>query len=190
METFDDIEGKEVLSSDGNVMGEVIDFTYMENWQLEGIMVKINKKFAEDLGMDKPLLSSLKMKIKLEHVKSVSDSVVLKRSLDELYKYFEEDEFTEKLTSIIGLKISDSAGTKVGEVEDILIDTENWGTPSILAIIYKEVLEDLDMKKSLLSKTKIGISMEHVSDIGDVIMLDTTAGGLGDIIEKEPVKKV
>ncbi|MFO7991111.1 MAG: PRC-barrel domain-containing protein [Thermoplasmata archaeon] len=190
MKTYEELEGREVLSSDGNLMGAVDDFTLTEDRQMDGMVVKINKKVIDELGMDKPLLSSLKMEIKLEHIKSVSDKVILNKSLDELYKYFVEEEFATELTSLIGREISDSAGTNVGEVEDILMDTETWGTPSILAKLDNSVLEDLDMKKALLSKTKIGISMGHVSDIGDVVMLDTTAEDMGKIIEKEPVKKV
>lgn len=190
MEEFDELESKEVLSSDGNLVGKLADFTLEEDWRMEGMEVKIDKDAADELGAEKPLLSSPKMKIALTHVKAVSDKIVLDEPLEELYRYFEEDEFADRIMSIIGLKISDSEGNDIGKVEDLLIDVEEFGKPSLSVTLEKDMLEDLNVKKSFLSKTRVGISMEHVRDIGDVVMLDTTAENLGEIIEKEPVKKI
>lgn len=157
---------------------------------ITGLSLRLDKKMAEDLGLDKPILSSLMGDISKEHIKSISDNVLLNKKLDDLYKYIEDDTEWRAASELIDYNISDTNGKDVGKVEGLILDEENWGIPTMIVTIKKDTLELLDMKKSLLSKTKLGISMEHVENIGDYIMLDTTADNMGEIIKEEQVKKV
>ncbi len=190
METLDDIKGKEILSSDGRSMGKLINFTVDGDFRIDDVVAKMNKDIIEDLGEDKPLFSSLKLGISVKHVKSFTDNIVLKTPLNKLHLHFEDVTDKNLASSIIGMEISGSQGNYVGKVEDILVDTESLGRLSMLVKVNKDILETLDLEKPLLSKTRLGISMKHVTSVGDKIMLDTSIEGMGEIILKEPIKKM
>ncbi|MFW5904279.1 MAG: PRC-barrel domain-containing protein [Candidatus Saliniplasma sp.] len=190
MEVLDDIKGKEVLSGDGRLMGKLIDFTYDSEFKIDEIVIKMNKDVIDELGEDKPWLSSLKLGIGVSHVKAFTDNIVLKEPIEELYLHFEDVSEKKVASSFMGMEISGNQGNDVGKVEDILIDTESMGILSMMVKINKDILETLDLKKSLLSKTRLGISMEHVKNIGDMIMLDTSIDDMGKIIMEEPIKKL
>ncbi|MFP3872699.1 MAG: PRC-barrel domain-containing protein [Candidatus Aenigmatarchaeota archaeon] len=186
-----DFRKKDVLTEDGTILGAVTDIKLGADLNIVGLRLKMeSRKMAEDLGLDKPMISSLKGDIGIEHVKSVSDNILLNKKFDELYAYMEEETDWRPVSELIDYKISDSQGTDIGKVAGISFDEEDWGIPMLVVTIEKDTHELLDMDKSLLRKTRLGISMRHVDKIGDYILLDTTADNLGDIIEEEPVKKV
>lgn len=189
MDKLKELEGKEVLSKDGKFMGELKDFTRRGD-KIEKMVVKMNKDILEDIGEDKPMLSSVKRGIAIEKIKAISDNVILQDPLDDMHLHFEEVDEDDVLSTIKGMKINGSGGRDVGKVKDILINIENWGTPSLLVKLNKDILETLDLEGSLLSKTELAISMDHVAEISDWIMLDKSADEMGEIIEKEPVKKI
>ncbi len=188
MEGLKGLEGKKVLTKDGKLTGKVIDFTYQGD-RIEKIVLKMNKDILEDIGEEKPMLSSVKRALEIEKIKAVSDNVILHKELDDLHLDFDEISEDNLLSAIRGLRINDSEGRDVGKVTDIMVDIEDWGTPSLLVKLNKDVLEPLDIEGSMLSKTELEISMRHVDEISDWIMLDKSADQLGDIIKKEPVKK-
>ncbi len=189
MDKLKGLEGKKVLSGDGKLVGEVNDFTYQGN-NIEKMVVKMNKDILEDIGEDKPILSSVKRCLHVGKIKAFSDNVILHGDLDDLHMDFEEVFEEELVSSIRGMKINDSGGRDVGKVTDVLIDVEGWSPPSLLIKLKKDILDTLDMKGSLLSKTELAVSMTHVEEISDWIILDKSADELGEIIQKEPVKKV
>ncbi|MEF8873468.1 MAG: PRC-barrel domain-containing protein [Candidatus Thermoplasmatota archaeon] len=189
MQKLKELEGKKVLTGDGKLAGEVNDFTYRVN-NIERIVIKMNKDILEDIGEDKPLLSSVKRGLAIGEIKAFSDNVILHEDLDDLHLDFEEVSEEDLVSSLRGMKINDSGGRDVGKVTDILIDIENWSPPSLLVKLNKDILETLDVEGSLLSKTELAISMTHVDEISDWIILDKSADQMGEIIEKEPVKKV
>ncbi|GEM_PF-1231013 len=190
MRQFKEMKGKDILSNDGRLMGKVEDLTYDADYAPRNLIAKMNKEVIEELGEDKPLLSSLKLGIEVEHVKAFSDKVVLHEPLDELHAHFLEVTDEDMITGIIGKNISGSHGRDVGKIKDVLIDTDHWGMPSLLVKINKDILEVLDVDKPLLSKTKLAISMSHVDSVGDIVILDTSAEEMGQIIQEEPIKKL
>lgn len=190
MISLKDFKKMGVLTEDGVRLGTVRDVKLGSGLDIKGLGLKIDKKMAEDLALDKPILSSLVGDVGINHVKSVSDNVLLNQRLDDLYKYIKDETDWKSASELFDFKISDSNGKTVGDVDDILLDEDEWGVPMMVVKIEKDTLDILDIKKSLMRKTKLGISMEHVENIGDYIMLDTTADNLGDIIKEEPVKKV
>ncbi len=190
MEAFGDVKGKEVLSNDGRYVGKLLDFTYGEGYRTDDIFVKVNKEVIDDLGEDKPLLKSLKLGISVEQIKAFTDKIILEKDLDALHIHVEDVSEKKMISSLLGLELSGSEGNDVGKVEDILIDTRSFGVFSLLVKTKKEIVDTLDLEKSMLSKTRLGISMTHVTNIGDRIMLDASIEGMGRIIEEEPIKKV
>lgn len=189
MKKLKKLEGKEVLAKDGKYMGKVLDFTRTGD-NIDMMVVKMNKDILEDIGEEKPMLSSVKRGIPIENIKAFSDNVVLHGALADLEGYFQEVSEKELVSSLRGMKMSGSQGRDVGKVVDVLIDVEGWSPPSLLVNLNKNVLETLDIEGSILSKTELAISMNHVDQISDRIMLDKSADEMGVIIEKEPVKKV
>lgn len=190
MKTFKEIEGKEVISSDGRMLGKVADLVYDEELIIEGVVLKMNREILEDIGEDKPLLTSPKLLIELQHVKALSDKVILNEPFDELHIYFKDITGYDLVTGLIGMDISGSDGADIGKVTDLLVDTENWMKPHILVKLNKDLLESLSINRSLLSKTRLGISMTHVVGIADVVMLDTSLDEMDRIIQDESIKKV
>jgi len=190
MKALKELEGKEVLSSDGRLIGKVEDFTWDLDRELVKMVVKMNKDVLEDIGEEKPMLSSVRMGIELEQIKAFTDNVILYKPIDSLHVLFDDISDEDVISSIRGMEISGSNGRDLGKVTDILIDVDGWKSLSVLVKLNKEILETLDVKSSLLSKTRLAISMVHVVSISDRVMLDTSADELGEIIEKNPVKKV
>ncbi len=190
MRALKELNGKDVLSNDGRLMGKVEDFTYNLDYEVEKIVVKMNKDVLDELGEDKPILSSVQMGIPLDQIKAFTDNVILYKPIDDLHVHFHDISEDDLLSSIRGMEISGSNGRDVGKVTDILIDVEGWKSLSLLVKLKKEILQTLDVEGSLLSKTKLAVSIEHVDGISDRVMLDTSAEEMGDIIEKNPVKKV
>ncbi len=190
MKEFNDIEGKDVLSSDGKLMGKVEDFTYGTDFKIRSVVVKMNKDIVEELGEDKPLFASVKLKINLDQVKVFGDKVILEKTLDQLHIHFHEVVEDDLISSIVDTEIAGSEGEDVGKVDDILLNTDSWDVPSMLVKLKKDVLETLNIEKSLLSKTRLGISMKHVTSVGDIVMLDSSAQEMGKIIQNEPIKKM
>ena len=189
MQKLKQLEGKEVLSKDGKYMGKVSDFTYHGD-DIEKILVKMNKDILEDIGEDKPMLSSVKRAISIEKVKAFSDNVVLYDPLSDLPGVFQEFSEENLVSSLRGMKINSTEGRDVGQVRDILVDVENWTSPSLLVKLNKDIIETLDLKSSMLSKSELAISIKHVDKIRDRIMLDKSLDEIGEIIEEEPIKKV
>ncbi len=189
MKAFSEVRGKEVLSNDGRTMGKVDDFTYEPDHTIKSMITKMNKDVVEDVGEDKPLISSLKLGIGVEQIKALSDKVVLHEPISELYKHFLEVFEDEKISSLVGMKITGSQGRNIGKVKDVIMDTDTWGVPNLLVTINPEVMDILDVEKPILSKTKLEISMNHVGSIGDMIMLDTSAEEMNRVIKEVPIKR-
>jgi len=45
------------------------------------------------------------------------------------------------------------------------------------------------MEKCLLGDNRLHISMQHIIDVGDYVMLEVTAEDIGKILENTPIKK-
>ena len=83
---YKEIEGKEVLGKLAHLVGKVsgleIDTT---NWKVTHLVLDVEKKAVEDLGLKKPLIGSAKATVPTEMIHAISDRIILKNeSIDEL----------------------------------------------------------------------------------------------------------
>ncbi len=82
-----EITGKRVILEDACDIGMVTDvFVDTLDWRITKLDVKIEKRYADRLGLEKGLLKKTICPVKIHFLKSVGDVVHLKGDLDDLAK--------------------------------------------------------------------------------------------------------
>ena len=70
---LDDLNGMDVISADGNKIGEVEGLITIEKWKIKSLSVKIDSEDVKKLGKKKPFFSSLILdidKLQVEGIKT------------------------------------------------------------------------------------------------------------------------
>ena len=81
-----DIDGREVIGSDGYKLGKVRDTEFDENnWKLRSLEVQLEKSVAEEHHL-RHRFRRTRVLIHVDHVQTVGDKVILKGSKEELLK--------------------------------------------------------------------------------------------------------
>ncbi len=81
------ITGKRVILEDASDIGMVTDvFVDTLDWRITRLDVRVEKRYAERLGLEKGLLKKAICPVKIHFLKSVGDVVHLKGDLDDLAK--------------------------------------------------------------------------------------------------------
>ena len=92
-----DLEGKLIVSQNGREVGEVegVDVD-VKTWKVPTFEVKLRRDVLEELNLKRPLLGSQTVRLSVEHVSGITDTVVLKSSLADLAfiggRHSEDDE--------------------------------------------------------------------------------------------------
>jgi sporulation protein YlmC with PRC-barrel domain len=82
-----EITGKRVILEDASDIGMVTDvFVDTLDWRITRLDVKVEKRYAERLGLEKGLLKKAICPVKIHFLKSVGDVVHLKGNMDDLAK--------------------------------------------------------------------------------------------------------
>jgi sporulation protein YlmC with PRC-barrel domain len=82
-----EITGKRVILEDASDIGVVTDvFVDTLDWRITKLEVRIEKRYADRLGLEKGLLKKAICPVKIHFLKSVGDVVHLKGDLDDLAK--------------------------------------------------------------------------------------------------------
>ncbi len=82
-----EITGKRVILGDASDIGMVTDvFVDTLDWRITRLDVKVEKRYAERLGLEKGLLKKAICPVKIHFLKSVGDVVHLKGNMDDLAK--------------------------------------------------------------------------------------------------------
>ncbi len=82
-----EITGKRVILEDACDIGMVTDvFVDTLDWRITRLDVKVEKRYAERLGLEKGLLKKAICPVKIHFLKSVGDVVHLKGNMDDLAK--------------------------------------------------------------------------------------------------------
>jgi sporulation protein YlmC with PRC-barrel domain len=183
MTYLSDLRKKEVISADGHIIGTVQSAIITEERTIIGLTIKIKKKMIKSLEKKKPFLSSLFLDVKIEQIRSVEDKVILQHPLKELGMHLLSHNKKIDAERLLGLDVLGSEGKIVGTVEDMEIDTNVWTIPSLLIKIKKDTLETVKKDKCLLCGSQLHISMHHVIDIGDYVMLEMTVENIGQILK-------
>ena len=186
---FNELRKMEVISADGRVIGTVDDVAITDKWNITGFTVKLDKDVATSLGKKTPLMSALKLEVGVDQVKSVGDKVVLWKPVNELGEHIKKHEGVDKMGRYIKMQVLGTGGKVLGQVEDIQLEPSTWKMPSLSVSLEREVMDNMKMKKPLIGKGKLSLSMVHVSSIKDYVMLNTDHDGLARMLESSPVKK-
>jgi len=80
-----ELVGKMIVAGDGREVGEV-DNVYIDvaQWRVTAIGVRLRREVLEELHLRRPLLGSQTIRLPVEQVAAVSDTVVLKPALAEV----------------------------------------------------------------------------------------------------------
>lgn len=174
---------KEVVSADGHIIGTIQSAIITQHRTIIGLTIKIKKKIVKTLEKSKPFLKPLLLDAGIEHIKGVKDKVVLQYPLKDLGAYLLSHNKKFDALRLLGLEVLGSEGKVVGSVEDMEIDTNIWTVPSLLIKVKKDALDSIKKEKCLLCGSQLHISMDHVVDIGDYVMLEITVENIGQILQ-------
>jgi len=190
MTHLSDLKKTYVISADGKIIGTVNSAIITGKMEISGLVIKMSKVAIDAIGKKKPILSSLLMDVNVEEIKGLQDTVVLKRYWKDIGDYLLPHNTKFDTERLIGMDVLGAGGKIVGTVEDINIDTQNWQLPSLIIKIKKDALESIKGENCLLCGNRLHISMQHITDVGDYVMLEVTADNIGKILDIAPIKKV
>jgi sporulation protein YlmC with PRC-barrel domain len=183
MTKLSELRKKEVISSDGHIIGNVQSAIITQEKAIIGITIKIKKKMIKTMEKKKPMLHPLLLDAKIEDISGVGDKVILKYKLREVSIFLLSHNEKFDAERLLGLDVLGSEGKVVGTVDDMEIDTDTWTVPTLLIKIKKEALEAIKKDKCILCGSQLHISMDHVINIGDYVMLEMTAENIGQILD-------
>ena len=190
MERISKYTDREIVSSDGNLIGWIKGFTFASvgNWNVTGVTMKLESESHEELGKKKPFLGALKVDIGVDTIKSVSDNVLLNKAHKEMRPFLHNHVEGKNIANIIDKEVVDSVGKDIGVIEDVMVDVDRWMLPSILVRLDKDTHKMLQMEKAPDIERRVTIPMGNVGQIGDKVMLNINKESLGSLVQKAPVK--
>jgi sporulation protein YlmC with PRC-barrel domain len=81
------IHGKRVILEDASDIGVITDvYVDTSDWRITKFDVKLEKRYAERMGLDPPLIKKMIIPIRIHFLKSVGDVVHLKGDVDDIAK--------------------------------------------------------------------------------------------------------
>ena len=78
------LQGRAVISADGQVIGEVVELFVHEDWKIESIRIELHKDLADRVGAARSLFHKGSIELPISFVQSVGDAVVLAVDVDAL----------------------------------------------------------------------------------------------------------
>ena len=187
MKSLEDIIGLEVVSSDAKLIGELdgigID---INTWTAPVVRFCLKKGMDGPLGVKKPLFGAACLLIESSYIERVSDVITLTRTMGEIRSLLiERAQVPLMAGEMVGKRVVGKNGREIGVVETIVIDTDKgWAVPQIKVRLDKYVVEELNLKKTILSTPLIGISTKDIRTVGDLVMLSIATDQLKGMLEK------
>jgi len=86
------------------------------------------------------------------------------------------------LDDIRGRNVIDTRGTTLGEVEDVLFDSNNWQVSGFLVNLRREVADDLHLDKPAFGNARLTISKERVQAMGENVILNVNTDDIATIL--------
>jgi len=80
------LEGRAVISADGNVIGSVTELFISAAWHVEAIRIDLRKEIADRIGADRTLFHRGTIELPIKFVQSVGDAVVLVIDVEQLHE--------------------------------------------------------------------------------------------------------
>ena len=82
--TFHAFKGLAVLDARGEAVGRVVDLEFEPtDWSIQALLVHLERGAADKLGL-KRLIGTTDLALKITHVQAVTDTVLLRETIDEL----------------------------------------------------------------------------------------------------------
>jgi len=177
------LDGKKVVGSEGNVLGEVagVDIN-INTWQANAFHVTLSDEATAELGLKKPLLSKTTVCLPTQLVKAVGDLVTLKEPVRKL-EDIKERCIMASSAKIKGKKVIGADGYAVGEVEGFDVEFSNWKVTGLQVGLSDDAATELGFKIPVLSKVIIVIPSKIVSLIGNFVTLDKSVKTLESLVE-------
>ena len=189
---MEDIVGLEVISADARVVGIVEGIGLdVEEWKIPALRVALKKGVEEVIGVKKPLFSSAKLHIKTSGVESISDTITLNVNLAEVKSLsVEEGMVLMTAADVVGKRVICKKARQIGFADNIIFIPETeWSIPYVEVKLDKMAVDDLNVKKPLLTSPVVRIQTTDVKTIGDMIMLKIDYEELRDFFEKKPTAR-
>lgn len=189
---MEDIVSIEVISADARVAGEVEGMAVdVEDWMIPALRIALKKGVEDTVGVKKPLLGYAKLYIKTDAVDSISDTLTLKANLSDLKEItIEGGSVVTTASDVIGKRVICRRARQIGFAENILFSPDKgWTVPYIEVKLDKSAIDDLNVKKPLLTTPTIRVQTTDIKTIGDMIMLKIDHEELRDFLEKKPSLK-
>lgn len=177
---LDELKGKEVISSDAYILGNVLDVRYDPvSWDIMGLKVKSNKDISRIISAG----SSKSMIMVGPGDYAVNDVILFRDTLEDSKDRISADnDNISSISFLSGKKIVTSDGLFVGTVSEVLLEMEHWTVQSVKVRLDKGAFEPLGVKKGLFSKTASGILVTHISAVTDNVSLYLTTNDLAEVI--------
>ena len=188
MVSLTELRKMQVVSSDGKLIGTVEDACLTNKWAITGYTIKMDKAVAKSLGKPTPVFGSPRLEIAIDQIKSIGDKLVLAKPVNELGEHFTKHEGVYHISKFVKMQVVGTGGKVLGLVKDINIDRYSWKTPSLQITVSREVMDHLKIKKPMFGKGGLTLSMTHVENIKDYVMLNTDHEGLARLLESSPIK--
>jgi sporulation protein YlmC with PRC-barrel domain len=183
---LEDVIGDEVISSDGNIIGVVDGIAIdTESWRAPVIRICLNRGLDEPVGVSKPLFGAACIFTESNNIDNVSDFVTLSKKLVDLKNFLINPSQVPLMAgNIIGRRVVGRHGREIGTVESIIFETDGpWTVRAFKVRLGKGVVDDLKLKKSILSTPLISIATKDIRTVGDIVMLSIDVNQLQGILE-------
>jgi sporulation protein YlmC with PRC-barrel domain len=92
------------------------------------------------------------------------------------------DEMTLELSSSERKDVISHDGRKIGVLVGVNIDTKTWTVHAIVVEVNKDIIEELQVKKSMLKLPRINLKTDLVGVVGDIVHLNVDLKNLKDYI--------
>lgn len=170
---LDTILGKQVITQDGYILGDIQDIRYVNNnWDIQGLKIKTGKTVSDVLNN-----GASKSTILLEVGDYViNDVVLLPMDINSARSVISADNVSyPSLNYLQGKKVFATNGLLIGVVESVLIDIESWHVVSVNLKLDKNACEPLGIRKGLFAKKVSGILSSDIETVTDSISLNIDA---------------
>jgi sporulation protein YlmC with PRC-barrel domain len=92
------------------------------------------------------------------------------------------DEMTLELSSSERKDVISHDGRKIGVLVGVNIDTKTWTVHAIVVEVNKDIIEELQVKKSMLKLPRINLKTDLVGVVGDIVHLNVDLKNLKDYV--------
>ncbi|GAB5544570.1 MAG: PRC-barrel domain-containing protein [Sandaracinaceae bacterium] len=83
-----------------------------------------------------------------------------------------------RYTELHGKQVLSQDGRELGEVDDLILDHEEWHVHALIVKLERDLLEDFHMKKPMFGTQILKVSTGFVSGVSDKVILHKTMAEL------------